>query len=126
MIKNFNLETKINQRQSDFLFVASSTLLTLLFIVQYIFPWQTIDPKPLPPWRVLTDILGSISVYGMFFFLFSAPLALVKAENRPPNYGGNVFGAFLMYLYLPLTIYWLRKRHMALNSTLNTEAGNIL
>ncbi|WP_425409587.1 hypothetical protein [Hyphococcus sp.] len=105
---NFDINPRLGKRHSDILFLISFAIFYAASLLK-------------PMLELQANIVGSIAGLGILFFLFSAPFALVKAETKPSNYGSSAFAAFLMYCYLPLSIYWLRKRHLRLLETLNKK-----
>jgi hypothetical protein len=105
LIGNFDLNPIINKRHSDLLFLLSITLFIILLIIQFTWSLQYADQDMPILLKTVTDIIGSLVALGVFFFPLSAPLALVKAENKPSNFGGRIFLAFMMYLYLPFAVF---------------------
>jgi exosortase/archaeosortase len=112
IIEHFDVNPILDKMQSDILFSMSLVIFYAASLIE-------------PALALQANIAGSISALGFLFFLSSAPFALIKAENRPSNYGSSTFAAFLMYFYLPLSIYWLSKRHTQLSESLDKNAEHV-
>ena len=123
LIKSSGSQPVLNARDSRALFLLSLAIILAFLVAQASGVSFTTSPTAQKTIGILATGSGMISVIGLYFFLFAAPVALVRAEEKPAEYGNSALKTFLMYLFLPVCIYRLQSRHRRLSAAHKFNTG---
>ena len=70
-------------------------------------------------YQVYFSFLNLIFFGVYILYLIITTVAAIKSENRLLNIPNTHIGKFISYMYLPVTVYFVRKRHEELRKRLH-------